>query len=279
MRNQRANILIIAITVLSIASITFSNYNPSISSPVRNAFSFVLVPLQAKINSFGLYFVERSRYKGSLIEANQKIIELDKEIASLSEAINILKSKSYENDRLRELYQLSDEYPQYEKIACRVIARESQDWFQIFKIDKGSKDGIKLDMNVLSDRGLCGIVTYVGYNYSTVRSIIDDESRVSAMTQHSLESCIVEGDISLYSQNRIKITGLNLNSVIQEGDRIVTANISTKFLPNLLIGYATDIQVNDNQLSKSGYIIPVTNFSNLSEVLVIKRLKSDSLKD
>ena len=279
MKNQRSNILIIAMVVLSIASITFSYYNPNITSPVRNAFSFILVPIQSKINNFGLYFVERSRYKGSLIEANEKIIELEKEIASLSEANNILKSKSYENDRLRELYQLSDEYPQYEKVACRVIARESQDWFQIFKIDKGSKDGIKLDMNVLSDRGLCGIVTYVGYNYSTVRSIIDDESRVSAMTQHSLESCIVEGDISLYSQNRIKITGLNLNSIIQEGDRIVTANISTKFLPNLLIGYATNISVNDNQLSKSGYLIPVTNFSNLSEVLVIKRLKSDSLRD
>ena len=134
-------------------------------------------------------------------------------------------------------------------------------------------------MNVLSNKGLCGIVSSVGYNYATVRSIIDDESRVSAMTQHSLETCLVEGDLKLYDKNLLRLTSMNINSTVVDGDKIVTSNISAKFLPNILIGYATDIAVNDNQLTKSGYVIPVTDFSNLSEVLVITKLKSDSIKD
>ena len=68
-------------------------------------------------------------------------------------------------------------------------------------------------------------------------------------------------------------------TAVVDGDKIVTSNISSKFLPNILIGYATDISVNDNQLSKSGYLIPVTDFRNLTEVLVITRLKSESIKD
>ena len=99
------------------------------------------------------------------------------------------------------------------------------------------------------------------------------------MTQHSFEACMVEGDITLYKNNRLKLTGIDMNTAVVDGDKIVTSNISSKFLPNILIGYATDIYVNDNQLSKSGYLIPVTDFNNLTEVLVITRLKSDSIKD
>ena len=70
-----------------------------------------------------------------------------------------------------------------------------------------------------------------------------------------------------------------MSTAVVDGDKIVTSNISSKFLPNILIGYATDIYVNDNQLSKSGYLIPVTDFRNMTEVLVITRLKSESIKD
>jgi rod shape-determining protein MreC len=90
---------------------------------------------------------------------------------------------------------------------------------------------------------------------------------------------MVEGDITLYKNNRLRLTGIDMSTAVVDGDKIVTSNISSKFLPNILIGYATDIYVNDNQLSKSGYLIPVTDFRNLTEVLVITRLKSESIKD
>lgn len=279
MRNQHSRIFILIVVVLSIASIAFSHYKPEYTGFIRNAFSFVFVPIQDRINNIGMFFVEKVTNRYTLHEAEQRIIELEQQVASLSEANNILRANNYENERLRKLYQMSEEYSQYKKVAARIIAKESQDWFQQFKIDKGAKDGIKVDMNVLSKNGLCGIVTYVGYNYSTVRSIIDDESVVSAMTQHSLENCMVEGDVTLYHENRLKLSGMKLSSTIANGDKIVTANISTKYLPNLVIGYADDITLDDNQLTKSGYVIPVTDFGNLTEVLIITTLKSNFLRD
>lgn len=279
MKNQHSKIIIIVVVFLSIASITFSHYVPKLTVGVRNVFSSVIVPIQKGINNVGMIFVKGAMDVHDLKIANATIKELEATVASLSETVNMLKTKSYEADRLRALYDLGNEYDIYEKTAARVISKDTDEWFQVFKIDKGSRDGIKVDMNVLSDKGLCGIVSSVGYNYATVRSIIDDESRVSAMTQHSLESCMVEGDITLYKNNRLKLTGIDMSAAVVDGDKIVTSNISSKFLPNILIGYASDIYVNDNQLSKSGYIIPVTDFRNLTEVLVIKRLKADSMRD
>ena len=279
MRNQHSKIIIILVFLLSVASMVFTHYVPRASFGIRNAFSSFIVPIQKGINNVGMFFIRSANEKHDLDEANRYIKELEIEIASLSETLNTLKAKGYEADRLRKLYALGDEYDSYPKTAARVISKDTDEWFQVFKIDKGSRDGIKVDMNVLSTEGLCGIISSVGYNYSIVRSIIDDESRVSAMTQHSLETCMVEGDITLYKNNRLKLSGIDMSTALVDGDKIVTSNISSKFLPNILIGYATDIYVNDNQLSKSGYLIPVTDFRNLTEVLVITRLKSDSIKD
>ena len=192
----------------------------------------------------------------------------------LTEENTRLRSEQFELERLRSLYDLDLEYMQYHKIGARIIAKDSSSWFSVFRIDKGSDDGIKEDMNVIAGGGLVGIVTDVGANYATVRSIIDDSSRVSAMAQQSGDSCIVAGDLQLFKDGRLKLSYMEKDDDIKDGDMIVTSNISGKFLPGILVGYATDITVdyNDN-LTKSGYLIPAARFDRLQEVLVITDLK------
>ena len=192
---------------------------------------------------------------------------------------NRLQAESFELSRLRKLYQLDEEYMQYSKVGARVIAKDSGDWFQVFRVDKGSADGIKEDMNVIAGGGLVGIVTDVGPNYATVRSIIDDSSRVGAMALQSGANCIVAGDLKLYQEGRLRITDIPKEGDLKEGDKIITSNISSVFLPGILIGYAADITVDSNQLTKSGYLIPVAEFDTLQEVLIITDLKSDLMAE
>ena len=149
MKNQHSKIIIIIVVLLSIASITFSHYVPGVTLGVRNAFSSVIVPIQKGINNVGMIFVRRAMNTTDLKEANEKIKILEAQVASLSESNNLLKAKSYEADRLRALYNLGNEYDIYPKTVARVISKDTDEWFQVFKIDKGSKDGIKIDMNVL----------------------------------------------------------------------------------------------------------------------------------
>jgi len=203
--------------------------------------------------------------------------KLRQQVDTLIEENSRLQAEQFELERLRELYQLDQDYQQYEKIGARVIAKDSGDWFQVFRINKGSADGVRVDANVIAGGGLVGIVTDVGANYATVRSIIDDVSRVSGMAQQSGDSCIVAGDLTLFDQGRLRITNITKDGDIKDGDRIVTSNISSKFLPGILIGYATDITTDKTRLTKSGYLIPVAKFDSLQEVLIITELKEDEI--
>ena len=259
--------------------IVLSSVKDGLMNPIRNTIGYVLVPLQSGVNRVGYGLYEELADHRSLKAVQEENKRLNEQIDLLTEENNRLAQNEGELSRLRDLYALDQDYLQYEKVAARVIAKDSENWFQVFRIDKGSQDGIRVDQNVMANGGLVGIVTDVGLNYATVRSIIDDESRVSAMCLQSSSTCIVAGDLTLYQQGRLRITDMQKNATIQDGDRIVTSNISSKFMPGILVGYAVDIRDDEKKLMKTGYLIPAADFDDLTEVLVLKDVKSDSFLD
>lgn len=262
------------LSLLCICMIGITTIRGSILNPLRTAVGYVLVPIQSGVNRVGGGLYNELSSVGKLKTALSENETLKTRVDELTEENTRLRSEQFELERLRSLYELDQEYMQYHKIGARIIAKDSSSWFSVFRIDKGSDDGIKEDMNVIAGGGLVGIVTDVGANYATVRSIIDDSSRVSAMAQQSGDSCIVAGDLQLFKDGRLKLSYMEKDDDIKDGDMIVTSNISGKFLPGILVGYATDITVdyNDN-LTKSGYLIPAARFDRLQEVLVITDLK------
>ena len=129
-------------------------------------------------------------------------------------------------------------------------------------------------MNVMSGNGLVGIITSTGPNWATVRSIIDDESNLSAMVLNTSDNMIVSGNLELYSKGSISFSNLNdENNVVVAGDQIVTSHISDKYLPGILIGYIDEIESDSNNLTKSGLLRPAVDFEHLDVVLVITELK------
>ena len=262
------------LSLLCVCMIGITTIKGSILNPLRTAVGYVLVPIQSGVNRVGGGLYNELSSVGKLKTALAENETLKTRVDELTEENTRLRSEQFELERLRSLYELDQEYMQYHKIGARIIAKDSGSWFSVFRIDKGSDDGIKEDMNVIAGGGLVGIVTDVGANYATVRSIIDDSSRVSAMAQQSGDSCIVAGDLQLFKEGRLKLSYMEKDDDIKDGDMIVTSNISGKFLPGILVGYATDITVdyNDN-LTKSEYLIPAARFDRLQEVLVITDLK------
>ena len=275
MEGRKSKYIFIILTVLCVMMVVLSSIKDGLMNPLRNAVGTVLVPMQTGVNRVGRGLYSHWEKHKSLVEAEEENTKLQAKIDTLTEENNILKQNEEELRRLRELYALDQDYLQYKKVAARVIAKDSENWFQVFRIDKGSKDGIKVDQNVMAKGGLVGIVTDVGLNYATVRSIIDDESRVSCMGIQSSDTCIEAGDLKLYEEGRLRISNMKKDAVIQDGDRIVTSNISSKFLPGILVGFAIDIQVDEKRLMKNGYLIPAADFTNLQEVLVLTDRKDD----
>lgn len=273
MESKYNRYVLIGLTIFCVVLIGITSITDEWLAPLRTGVGYVLIPIQSGVNRVGVSIYQELADYTKLKTALDENKELKNEIDRLTEENNRLMAEQFELKRLRELYALDQEYLQYEKTAARVIANDSGDWFQVFRVDKGSADGITVGNNVMADGGLVGIVTDVGAHYATVRAIIDDSSRVSSMAIQSGDTCIVAGDLTLYEDGRLRITNIQKDADVKDGDRIVTSNISSKFLPGILVGYATDITLDSNQLTSSGYLVPAAQFHNLQEVLIITDVK------
>ena len=263
---------------LSILCIVFMfvNYSTGFSGgPLQTVANYIFIPMQKGISYIGSTISvssEDAKTKEELIAENE---QLQAQIDELTTQITNMQLQQAELTELQELYELDQQYADYETTGAHVIAKDTSNWFDTFTIDKGSDDGIEVNMNVIAGSGLVGIVTKVGPGYAVVQSIINDSSAVSGMILDTADNCIISGDLeSMTSNNTILLSNLeDTDDQVTEGTAVVTSNISDKYLPGILIGYVSTIEEDANGLTKSGTITPVVDFKHLQDVLVILETK------
>ena len=266
--------ILIALTAICLIFISTSFFTDKLVAPLRDAVSMVVVPLQKVMNNLGLWSYDKYTTLQEISVVLDENKELKSKVDDLTEENNQLRQDTYELSRLRELYELDEKYPGYTKVGARIIEVTTDNWSKAFKVDKGSDDGIKKDMNVIAGGGLVGIVADVGKNYSIIKTVVEDNNSVSGMLIDTNDTCIVEGDIELSDSGLIKLTHFKSDITVRDGDKIVTSNISDKYLQGILIGYAKDVEPDSNNLTQSGYLVPAVDFNNLQEVLIITEMKN-----
>lgn len=265
--------ILIVLTAVCLIFISTSFFTDRLVAPLRSAISMVVVPLQKGMNNLGLWTYDKYTTLQEISVVLDENKELKSKVDDLTEENNQLRQDTYELSRLRELYQLDEKYTGYTKVGARIIEVTANNWSKAFKVDKGSDDGIQKDMNVIAGGGLVGIVTEVGKNYSIIKTIIEDNNSVSGMLIDINETCIVEGDIEQSDSGFVKLTHFKSDITVRDGDKVVTSNISDKYLQGILIGYAKDVTPDSNNLTQSGYLVPAVDFNNLQEVLIITEMK------
>ena len=272
--------LLFILTFLCTAMMLITFGTDVFNRPFNTVFGYVIVPFQQGISRMGSWLVNRSEELvqiRTLLEENER---LRNEVAALTEENTLLQQDRYELNQLRELLDLDEQYGEYDKVGARIISRDSGNWYSSFIIDKGTEDGLSVDMNVIAGGGLVGIITSAGPNWARVTSIISDNSNVSAKTLATEDNLIVSGDLQLMADGVITFSMLvDSRNAVTEGDKVVTSDISDKFLPNILIGYINTINRDSNNLTKSGYITPAVDFEHLGEVLVITDLKQQVVEE
>lgn len=270
--------ILIFFVILCIILIITSYKFKDTFAPVRSVAGNVVTPMQKGINTVGTFFAEKTEVFTSMKDLKKKNEKLQKELNSVTYENKILQQEKYELAELRKLYSLDQKYANYPKVAARVIDKDPGNWYKVFKIDKGSKDGLKVNMNVLagdgSGGGLVGIITEVGHNWAKVRSIVDDTSNVGAMILSTNETCIVSGNRELSNKGLLEFSGLeNSKTKISTGAEVVTSYLSDKYHQGILIGYVKEVKVDNSNSTRSGYITPVVDFGKLETVLVITELR------
>lgn len=242
--------------------------------PFNSVAGYVIVPFQQGISRAGEWLSRRSEELGEIRSLLDENARLKEQLAALTEENTMLQQEKYELTNLRNLFELDDRYSDYDKTGARIISRDSGNWYANFTIDKGYQDGLAVDMNVIAGGGLVGRISTVGPNWAKVTSIISDNSNVSGSVLATGDKLMVSGDLKLMADGVISFSQLlDSNAKVSVGDKVVTSNISDKYLPNVLIGYIHTMNLDANNLTKSGYITPAVDFEHLDEVLVITQLK------
>ena len=243
--------------------------------PLHAVAGYVFIPMQKGINQIGGFISDKADSLENLSIVMAENEALKKQVDELTTELNTIKLERYELENLRELYDLDQKYPSYDKVAANVIGKGSGNWFHSFTIDKGSKDGVETGMNVMAGSGLVGIISEVGPHYAVVTSIISDTSKVSGMVVTTSDNLIVNGSLQKMNESMtIEFGSLNdRDNKVEVGNPVVTSYVSYDYQQGILIGYISEITTDSNNLTRSGTITPAVDFEHIEEVLVILNKK------
>ena len=176
-----------------------------------------------------------------------------------------------ENERLRNLLKFKEGIPGH-TIAARVIGWDLVPWRKTLLIDKGTQQGIQKRMAVVSSQGLVGRVIEAGPWTSRVLTLLDPESRVSALFQESRDLGVVEGDGSSF----LRVTHIDRESTVKVGDRLVSSGFGPIYPKGIQVGVVEMVGTEKDALELFAVAKPYVNFSKLEEVLCVTSSPQDT---
>lgn len=261
--------LLLTCTIICIGVFIASYFAMDKVAAVKNITIKLITPIQNGINQIGLWTDSKMENLKQIEELNAENAALRAELEQYKEELTQFQNRQNELQELQALYDLDEQYPDYNKTAANVYAKDASSWFANFYIDKGLDDGLFEGANVMCDGGLAGIITECHSDYSKVRAIIDDNSNVSARIMPSNALCAVEGNLSQYENGYLLVKNIDKDASVSVGDKVVTSTISDRYHPGLIIGYVTETVNDTNNLTMTAYITPAVDFNNISNVLII----------
>ena len=235
-----------------------------------NAFSgklrMVFVQLGTPFVKLGDYFpfVQSRRL---LARQNE---ELRRENDALRQQVRALGETGDENLRLHQLLSLKEHTP-FHAVTARVIGRDASNWWESLQIDRGSNDGLHMNMAVLNADGLIGKIVFVTKGDSRVLLLTDPNCKVSALLQNTREPGIAAGvKRSLRFSPHCVMTYVNRDAKIKAGEPVISSGLGGVFPKGILIGTVTGVQLNkQTAMYQDVEIKPAVDFRRLEEVMVI----------
>lgn len=176
-----------------------------------------------------------------------------------------LKEYRFENKRLRRLLDFREEN-RFSLIPVRVIARTGGRGAETWRIDKGTRDGIEGGMAIVSHRGLVGRIVNVLPKSASIRTLRNQDVRVSAVAQRSR----VVGILAWQFPHGFRLLDVPANADLQNGDQIVSSGLGGVFPPGIPLGRVETARELRGRVFRHVEVEPQVDFSLLEEVYVVR---------
>lgn len=191
--------------------------------------------------------------------------QLRKEIETLQGLNNQLRETAAATQRLAALLSFKERATS-ETIPAQVIGRDATNWYHSLLLNKGARDGVAIEMGVMTPAGVVGRVVKTTPASSVVLLVTDPNNAIAGLIQRTRDEGIVEGTMN----GRARLKYVPLLSGVRAGDRVVTSGLTGGFPRGIVVGTITRIDKEEGDLFQSAEIAPEVDFTKLEEVLIIK---------
>ena len=275
--NKRLIVILISF-ILAAASIVFSiriiNYSKTppyllkLTNDVIDVTSYV-------VNEPGRLLKNGFNFQTELISTYQENQKLKKKVDQLEQNQTKIEILTRENKELKKELQLNATLSDYSQITAAVLSRSPANWQDVLIINRGSVNGIKKNMPVMSGSGVIGRIMEVNHLNSKVE-LISSNSKIAnhfAAQITTKKGEVINGVITGYSEteNALIFGNVSTDTEIHIGDAVVTSGLGGVVPKGLLIGKVNKIEKKDYGLSTMIYVKSATNINDFSVVTVIDR--------
>lgn len=200
-------------------------------------------------------------------EENKHILEDDIQLKDKALDYDALKN---ENERLRQMLNFKNQRTEYDYLGCDIIGKSGDNWLDGFVINRGTEDGVKDRMAVVTGAGLVGQVTSVGSNWAIVQSLVNENIAVAGMLNSTRENDgVVKGYRDYDDKLLAKLYYLPLDSLVKEGDLVLTSGLGGLYPKGIKIGTVINVEEDKGKLIKNALIEPSVDFNKLEELFVV----------
>ena len=265
-------IIVLSVTVFAmILTATLSIMGQT--DPIKNALNTVATPFRYVGMKIKDSFSGFSRYFNTIEELDRENSELESEIERLEKELADAEAVKEENERLRDYLNVKKTFPDFELLDALIIGTGAENYITVFTLNRGSGDGVKLGMPVITQNGLVGSVCEVGYSWCRVRVLTEASASASAYVSRSGEIGLVEGDISLKGTGNCVLNYLSAEADVQEGDLVYTSGKGSVYPRGILIGRIKSVESNQYLRAKTAVVECAVELEALKYVMIVTDFK------
>ena len=265
-------LILIAAILLALVTAVVSALLGGTADPFSNLANILTTPVRNGINAVVNWTEEKYSDAFEQEQLKQENEELKQRVAELEEKEREYEAAFQENERLRDVLELRPKERSFDQLeSAMVTARESSNWASTLTLSKGSAQGVEVDDTVVDQYwNLVGVVAEVGENWCTVRTLIDSDTEMGGQITRTGGAAILEGDLALMGEGKLKLTFLPENSQLMSGDLVTTSGRGGVYPSGLVAGQVEEVRTDASGIGEYAVIVPETDLDNLKQVFIIK---------
>ena len=239
-----------------------------------NVIGTILSPIRSGVAAIDRQAEQYYNYLFSYESLQAKNAELERRILAMEEDVRTAETYQRENERLKLLLKLTEEHEDYSLVSAYIISWNASNYRSAFTIGKGTNAGLEEGMCAITENGqVVGLVTEVGANWATITTVQDSSLEISASIASSGYTGVVQGTYLSDGSSVLRMNYLPTDAILKNDEQVVTTG-STLYPRGLLLGYLTNVGLDETGVAKYATIEASCDFASLEQIFIITQFNN-----